>query len=92
MTARFRLGQEIVATPAALRVMGDLGTDGLDLLKRHAEGDWGDVDDHDKRLMEHAVEHGGTLMSVYGTDRATKLYVITEHDRSVTTILTPSDY
>ena len=69
------------------------------IFSRHVEGDWcneGDLDDHDVQANEHALKTEGRLFSVYylkdGTDRGTKIYVITEWDRSVTTALLPEEY
>ncbi|WP_037409817.1 hypothetical protein [Candidatus Solirubrobacter pratensis] len=93
----FPLGQTVM-TPGAQEIMERLDPDGnvqryaSGLLDRHVSGDWGDVDEQDRGTNENALKHDGRLMSVYGTDFATKLYVITEADRSVTTILTPRDY
>ncbi len=69
------------------------------VLSRHAQGDWcndGDLDQHDIDANEQALRDGGRLFSVYylsdGTERGTKIYVITEWDRSVTTALLPTEY
>ena len=69
------------------------------IFKRHAEADWSDagvLDDHDVQANESALKSGGRLFSVYylrdGTERGTKIYVITEWDRSVTTALKPDEY
>lgn len=90
MSVKFSLGA-VTATPAALTVMGRLGIDGTDLLKRHVQGDWGDIPREDRELNDWSVDHANRIHSFYyeGDDR---LYVITEADRSVTTILTPGDY
>jgi hypothetical protein len=64
-------------------------------LGRHLAGDWGDIDDSDKRLNDQALKNGDRLLSVYtvGTDTGDeKMYVITEWDRSVTTFLLPEEY
>lgn len=68
-------------------------------LARHAAGDWGDVDDDDRAANDHDLANGGRILSAYelpadaaGTYRDDKVWIITEHDRSVTTILWPSDY
>ena len=62
------------------------------ILQRHAEGDWGDLDEHDVSANEDALENGGRLFSVYHLANGTKIYVITEWDRSVTTALLPQEY
>lgn len=61
-------------------------------LKRHENGDWGDVSPEDAQTNDLALETGDRIVSAY-TDRAgTKFWIITEWDRSVTTVLLPSDY
>lgn len=64
----------------------------LDGLRRHITGDWGQLDEHDWKRNEAALEHGFSLFSRYVTPGGTKFYVITEHDRSATTILLPEEY
>lgn len=63
------------------------------LLGRHVVGDWGDLSDDDKMLNERALNHGdGRLMSSYEIASDLKIWIITEWDRSVTTLLLPSEY
>ena len=88
--ALFALGQ-IVATPGALELMKAQGIDGLALLSRHVTGDWGDLDKADKQENELSVHKGFRILSAYGRGDQ-KLWVITEADRSVTTILRPDEY
>ncbi len=59
---------------------------------RHAAGDWGDVDEHDRRENEQSLDHGFRLFSVYHAADGTKFWIITEADRSATTVLLPEDY
>jgi hypothetical protein len=87
----FPLGQ-LVATPGAIEVMERLGIAPLALLSRHVSGDWGDIDPEDKGLNEAALETGARIFSVYGPPGDHRLWVITEADRSATTILRPEDY
>lgn len=61
-------------------------------LNRHATGDWGDLDEHDRNENEISLLQDCRLFSVYHDRANTKFYIITEHDRSVTTILLPEDY
>ena len=61
-------------------------------LARHLQGDWGEVDKEDWQANEVALVEGERILSVYHSSTGVKLYVMTEHDRSVTTILLPSDY
>jgi hypothetical protein len=90
----FPLGQ-VVATPGAIAVMERTETNPADLLRRHVTGDWGDIHPGDVGLNEMALRDGDRLLSVYGSeaeDRDDRLWVITEADRSATTILRPEDY
>lgn len=87
---KFSLGR-IVATPAALYRIKELGHEPSLYLQRHQGGDWGDCCDEDKASNDAALENGTRLLSVYATEKG-KLWVITEWDRSVTTILLPEEY
>lgn len=88
---RFALGR-LLATPAALAALADAGEFPERYLVRHLVGDWGDVNAHDQQANEDALMTGARLLSAYFTRRGVKLWVITEADRSVTTILLPEDY
>jgi hypothetical protein len=90
-TAKFALGQ-IVATPGALEAMQESGQTPQFFLERHVSGDWGQVDSEDWQLNDEAVKEGTRLLSAYTTLKGRKLWVITEHDRSSTTILLPEEY
>ena len=86
---RFRLGQFYI-TPRLAEVVE---YDDLQLaLKRHANCDWGDCDPEDCEQNDHAVAEGGRIVSVYHDRNGTKFWIITEADRSVTTILLPDEY
>ena len=61
-------------------------------LVRHMKGDWGELEEFDREQNERAVGHGGRLMSRYSTSSGTVFWIITEHDRSYTTILLPAEY
>ena len=89
--ARFPLGR-IVATPGALAALEEAGEIPDTFLKRHVTGDWGEVDEHDRQENEFSVAHGFRLLSAYTVTNGTKLWIITEADRSATTILLPSEY
>jgi hypothetical protein len=89
--AKFPLGQ-IVATPAAIEAMRVSGQSPGFFLSRYATGDWGEVGAEDWRLNDEALEDGTRLLSAYRTLRGVNLWVITEADRSVTTILKPEEY
>lgn len=61
-------------------------------LNRHANCDWGDVCKEDWNTNNEAVENGERLLSVYHDSNGVKFWIITEWDRSVTTVLMPEDY
>ncbi len=86
---RVPLGQT-VATPAALSVLSQ--SDLVAALRRHAAGDWGEVDAHDRAANDDAVTSGERILSVYRSATGTTFWVITEADRSATTVLLPDDY
>ena len=86
---KFGLGR-LVATPNALQTVEPSEIDSA--LLRHVQGDWGDVDGYDREANDIALDEGGRLFSAYHTNLGTKYWVITEADRSVTTILLPQDY
>ncbi len=80
-----------MATPGALEALREAGEDPLYLLGRHASGDWGDLDPHDRRENERSLRRGWRLLSSYPVGE-TRVWVITEADRSCTTILLPEEY
>ena len=86
---KFALGQTVI-TANAKAVLPEL--DVVLALQRHHSGDWGDVDDHDRQVNEDALQNGDRLVSIYKSVRDQKFYIITEWDRSVTTVLLPEDY
>ena len=59
---------------------------------RHATGDWGDMCEEDKAVNDDALLNGGRLFSAYNYNEDTKIWIITEWDRSATTILFPDEY
>lgn len=88
MQPRFPLGK-IYATPGALALDVDL----TKYLHRHHCGDWGEaLCAEDKEANEHSLNDGTRLLSCYRTPTGDRLYIITEHDRSMTTLLLPSEY
>lgn len=91
MRALFELGQ-VVATPGALQALEEASQIPEEFLLRHVSGDWGDLDEHDRRENELALEKGFRLFSAYQTSNGVRIWVITEWDRSVTTILLPEEY
>jgi hypothetical protein len=90
-TAQFPLGQ-VVATPGALEALMRTKTLPVHLLARHQAGDWGDVDAEDAAENELSVREDFRILSTYHLLDGTKLWVITEADRSATTLLLPSEY
>jgi hypothetical protein len=90
MTAPLPLGR-VVATPGALRVLGESKAHPFDYLARHATGDWGELCAFDRRQNEIALSDGYRVFSSYKVP-AGRVWIITEADRSVTTILLPEVY
>ncbi len=86
---KFPTGQ-LVATPGALEAI--TATDLSTFVSRHINGDWGDLCAEDKLLNESALAHGDRLMSSYTTKQGVKIWIITEADRSSTTVLLPEEY
>lgn len=64
----------------------------LQALRRHARGEWGDLCDEDRESNDLALKNGARLVSIYHSKAGTKFYIITEHDRSLTTVLLPEEY
>jgi hypothetical protein len=91
MKAKFPLGR-LGATPGALEAMEASGQTPGFFLARHQAGDWGDVGSEDRQTNDEALVYGNRVLSVYRTLKGVRLYVITEADRSVTTVLLPEDY
>ena len=90
-TARFALGRT-VATPGAIAALLRAGETPLPYLARHVAGDWGDVDQDDRAENETALKDGLRILSAYRLADNTRIWVITEADRSVTTVLLPDEY
>lgn len=86
---KFRSGQ-IVITPTAQEQLDP--ADVQQALRRHLSGDWGDCSPDDAAANEAALVAGERLFSVYHDREGQKLWIITEADRSATTILLPDDY
>lgn len=88
-STKFPLGQ-VVATPNALASVPSEEISAA--LNRHAHGDWGIMPEEDKRANERALRAGERLFSAYRSSGNVKFWIITEWDRSVTTVLLPEDY
>jgi hypothetical protein len=91
ITKSFSLG-EIVATRGALDALNRAGQPPLLFVLRHLRGDWGEVGPEDWQANDEAVEHGDRLLSAYRTAKGDRLWIVTEWDRSVTTLLQPDEY
>lgn len=87
----FSLGL-VVATPGAIGVLKASRQHASEFLDRHAHGDWGEVSRDDRALNDEALRTGARLVSSYHTSSGEQLWVITEADRSATTLLLPSEY
>jgi hypothetical protein len=92
---KFKLGQTVI-TANAQNVLG-IEESALAMVwmhSRHAKGDWGDLDNEDKALNDRGLnpQDPGRLFSAYNMPSGKKVWIITEWDRSVTTILLPEDY
>ena len=85
----FPLGQ-VVITPNAASQLGE--SDIQPALRRHAGGDWGNVCKEDWQENDIALNEGYRLLSVFAAQDQRKFWIITEADRSVTTVLMPEDY
>ena len=88
--ATFPLGR-VVATPGALELLEETGEDPCLLLARHHSGNWGELDSHDRRENELSLKHGWRILSSYPVGDE-KVWIMTETDRSYTTILLPNEY
>lgn len=91
---KFKPGQLVVT-----RAVNDLIDSNVDFaifvqlsITRHLAGDWGELCDEDRVMNEQALQEGDRLFSAYEKDGLPKIWIITEWDRSVTTVLFPDDY
>ena len=91
MIPLFPLGQ-FVATPGALAALERAKHPPTCFLARHAIGGWGELEPTDVAENEYSVTHGLRLLSSYRTDAGERLWIITEADRSATTLLLPEEY
>jgi len=91
MLPLFPLGQ-IVATPGALAALERAQQAPTCFLARHACGDWGELEPTDVAENQYSIAHGLRLLSSYQTNAGEKLWIITEADRSATTLLLPEEY
>lgn len=89
----FQLGQLVYTASVQNLIEKEIisNIDLFNILRRHAKGDWGDLCDEDRQVNQSALADGDRLLSSY-TINKTVFWIITEADRSVTTILLPEDY
>ena len=92
MSAKRFAPSSVVATPGALEALRASGDDPFVLLQQHLNGEWGDVDEHDRRENEMSVQRGWRILSSYKLKDGTRIWLITEADRSCTTFLLPEEY
>ena len=89
METTFDLGMLVITGNAERKLERH---DVITALKRHAARDWGDISNEDRRLNDAALEKGVRILSVYRDSRNVMFWIITEADRSATTVLLPEDY
>jgi hypothetical protein len=89
--SRFPLGR-MVATPGALKALAEAGEEPLTYLCRHASEDWGELCEEDKKENEFSLGKCLRILSAYKLSTGVKIWIITEADRSATTILLPEEY
>lgn len=104
-SARFNIGL-LVATPGAMVLLAHTGFSAVTLVGRHIQGDWGDLDKTDAASNEYALHRGMRLLSIYRlvdplilavTDEAKRcdlptIWIVTEGNRKITTLMRPEDY
>ncbi len=84
----FPMGR-VVATPGALDALNLAGVSPDALLSRHLKGDWGDLCEDDRQMNAEALSAGERLLSAYALPDSTRIWIITEADRSATSLLLP---
>lgn len=87
----FALGQ-VFMTPGAMASLARNKVSEVLLLARHVHGDWSEMHEDDQETNLQAIEEGGRVLSAFAMRDQTKIWVITEADRSVTTLLLPEEY
>ncbi len=91
MDAKFFPGV-VVITPGTRAAFKQTGDEVQSFLTRHMRGDWGELDAHDRQENEYSLRRGFRLLSAYTLSDGTRIWIITEADRSTTTILLPTEY
>lgn len=87
----FPLGRT-VTTPGALALLDHAGVNASTLLIRHQNGEFGDIDEADRVANANAIRNHTRILSAYVLGRGIRIWIITEADRSVTTLLLPDEY
>ena len=87
----FSLGETFI-TPGAQEALDNAGQTAIQFLRRHMSADWGEVSEDDAQENALSLREGFRLLSSYRTAKGQKIWIITEADRSATTILLPSEY
>jgi len=90
-TTKLELGT-VVATPGAMAALEEARESALGYIQRHASRDWGEVPREDWEENEFSIQNELRVLSAYTLQNGTKIWIITEADRSVTTVLLPSEY
>ena len=89
---KFKLGR-LVITPGALAALTESGDSPWHFVaQRHLAGDWGEVDEEDWQLNDQALVDRSRILSAYSLKSGVRIWIITEADRSATTILLPDEY
>jgi hypothetical protein len=91
LAGKFPLGQ-FAATPGALEALEASGQEPGYFITRHASGDYGEVNEEDRRSNDEALVQGDRILSAYRTLKGVRLWIITEADRSSTVLLLPEEY
>ena len=86
---KFPLGQVVITANAARTLAQE---DVVNAIRRHARGDWGELDEQDRQQNQAALKEGTRLLSAYHASNGVKFWIITEWNREVTTVLLPEDY
>ena len=86
---KFSLGQVVITANAARTLRQE---DVVIAIRRHARGDWGELDEQDRQQNQAALKEGTRLLSAYHASNGVKFWIITEWNREVTTVLLPEDY
>lgn len=85
----FPLGRVVITL--GIRVLGENGIAFGPYLERHRNGDWGDLCEQDKQMNNNALKHNNMLFSAYNLEGGGQIFIKTEWDRSVTTIMLPGE-